>query len=112
MIDPELNGLAVLVIKNALYEKMREVMTAHFYALRGITFSPSELYDVHAFESSLDTLYFDKVDIRAEVNKGVTCGFDTIKGALEYPHGVAIHVEGKKVFERRQGEWFYVGDET
>lgn len=113
MIDSELNDLAVLVIKNALYRKLESVMSAHFAAAKGLDFSDAEFYEVHAFP--VDGAHWgDRLDIWTGFNSEgslfgpVTTGYDTILEALNDDRAQELHVEGRKVFERRDGEWFYV----
>lgn len=118
-IDPELNALAVLVVKNALFRKLQQVMTAHFAAAKGLNFDPNEFYEVHAFDSDVN---FDDVKLNINVTwKGTLwkgqemgCNHASILEALNDERGEDIYVEGHKVFKRdHNNEWYYTeGDQA
>lgn len=43
-------------------------------------------------------------------SKFATTGHETILGALEHKPATEVHLRGKKVFERRDGGWYFTGD--
>lgn len=120
-IDPELNGLAVLALKNALYRKLQRVMASYKAAANGLEYDDDEFYSVHAFMNDNVKPDDDKLNIWAGYTNPDSIfgpdyvhsnGFDTVLEALEYDRADQVWVEGCKVFERRDGEWYYVENST
>jgi hypothetical protein len=108
MIDSELNGLAVHVLKNALYRKLKQVYTAHFAAAEGLDFHGQIFYDVYAFKDDRVDFKDVRLDIGTTWKTASSASHATIREALEHAEAQAVWVEHRKVFEWRDGEWFYL----
>lgn len=62
---------------------------------------------VYGRDLSADSDFF--VEVYSEDAAGYTVGHTTLARALTTAGNVSVHLQGKKIFERRSGEWFFVG---
>lgn len=115
-MDEELRALAMLALKNAFYEDFSALVNAYLKAAEGL--------DVTTFEMQLgETANVFSRDDKAEGDsrpniwtQNVRGGFDTtghevLMEALEFDRATEVHLQGRKVFERLGGEWYFTGDE-
>lgn len=115
IIDDELKSLAAQVLRNALYRDLDNLVANYIEAAEGTGADAEMFYEVHAFGSKKtpNDLYPNiNTSWPAPVLFGPdyrgSCGHTCIIEALEHEPAQDVYVQGRKVFEKRDGEWFYV----
>jgi hypothetical protein len=115
-IDDELKQLAALALRNAFWRDFSAMVNAYLAASQGL-----DVVDQEAMIGELASVYGR--DVHASGASAVFCWTTepdkplhhgtphlTIAKALADNKANEIRIRGKKVFERRGGEWYYVGD--
>lgn len=115
MIDTELKQLAALALRNAFWRDFSALVNAYLEAAEGLDIATQEaqMGDMTSIYGR-DTKAKKDIDLDIwtagtdEHNRYVPRDHETILQALERKGATAIHLRGQKVFERRDGEWYYV----
>lgn len=113
-MDEELKQLAALALRNAFWRDFSGLVNKYLEASEGLDIDKQELMmgDLTSVYGRDTTKPFD--GFQGIYSTGPTyrdCEHDSIVGALEYAEAHAVFVQGLKVFERRDGEWHFVGDQ-
>lgn len=121
MMDKELEALCLCATKNALYRKMDELMHQAKQTMVGIDFDDGALYEVNAFGDrepseelgtwNMYTAWYTKEGSVYGEGYMLSCGQVCWRDAFEDSRAEEIWLEGKKIFVKRDGEWFYVENE-
>lgn len=114
-MDEELKQLASLALKNAFYDDFSALVNAYIKAAEGLD---DDTFEMQLGETanvfSRDDEMFDG-DLHPNIWTGNTSGFttghETLLEALEFDRAAEVHLQGRRVFERRDGEWYFVDDE-
>lgn len=114
-MNEEVKDLALLALRNAFYTEFSALVNEFLSAAEGL--------NVEEFETQLsETANVFSRDLYATgdngpnvwtQNKGSrfnTSGHRTILEALEHKEAKEVHLNGTRVFERRNGEWYYIGE--
>lgn len=111
-MDEELKGLAEQALVNAFWKDFSALVNRYLEVADGLDTEELEMrIGEHSSVYGRDTSAF-ATDVPMSIwtgNKnGYTTGHGTIVEALEFPDAIAVTVQGEKVFERRDGEWYWV----
>lgn len=116
MMDEEVKQLAVMVLLNAFYDDFSGMVNKYLEAGEGLDTDlllmkmgeMAEVYsrDHNAHSDSVDLNIWSREDVRSWASVGHT----TLYEALQEPHAVEVYVGEQRVFTRRYGEWYFVGD--
>lgn len=113
-MDQELQEVAALALRNAFWYDFSALVNAYLKTGEGLAVENQDymLGDLTSvFGRDLKAKFDGSIDIWTQngPNKLSTTSHDTILEALLYKHATEVHLQGKKVFERRSGEWYFVG---
>ena len=115
-MDEELKELAALALRNAFWEDFSALVNKYLEAAQGLDTETQEMQ-----MGEMTSIYgrntdADEDDIPLNIwtqngeSKFATTGHETILEALDHAPATEVHLRGKKVFERRAGEWHFTGD--
>lgn len=114
-MDNELKELAALALRNAFWHDFSALVNKYLEAAKGLD---TDLQEMQMGE--MTSIYGRDTDAEGDENlniwtqngesKFATTGHETILEALEHTPATEVHLRGKKVFERRDGEWYFTGD--
>lgn len=115
-MDDELKQLAALALRNAFWHDFSALVNKYLEAAKGLDTDSQEMqmgemtsiYGRNKGEGTTDVTL--NIWTQNGESKFATTGHDTIFGALEHEPATEVHLRGKKVFERRDGEWYFTGD--
>lgn len=114
-MDEELKQLASLALKNAFYDDFSALVNAYIKAAEGLG---DDTFEMQLCETANVFSRDDKAegDIRLHIwtqngSRFASSQHDTVLEALELDRATEVHLQGHRVFERRDGEWYFVGDE-
>lgn len=110
-MDEELKELAGLALRNAFWYDFSALVNSYLEAAEGLNVAEQEMC-----MGELTSIYGRNTEAKA---KGIGCRIETHKDyrhktileALEYRPATEVWLSGTKVFERRDGEWYFTGDE-
>ncbi len=105
MIDPELKALANLSLFNAYFNELGGL--AAKYVAAGMD------SQVAAETNNCGDNYIAGTEINIWFEPGIfgsSTSCQTIDEALETETAQKIFLEGRQIFERRDGKWYYTGD--
>mgnify|MGYP000681006168 CR=1 FL=1 len=113
MIDTELKQLAALALRNAFWRDFSALVNAYLEAAEGLDIATQE-----AQMGDMTSIYGRDENAEGDVFLNIwtpngeavshTTEHETILEALEHETATAVYLRGQKVFERRDGEWYYV----
>ena len=114
-MDNELKELAALALRNAFWHDFSALVNKYLEAAKGLDTDSQEMQ-----MGEMTSIYGRDTDAEGDENlniwtqneesKFATTGHETILEALEHTPATEVHLRGKKVFERRDGEWYFTGD--
>ncbi len=113
-MDEETRQLATLALRNAFWTDFSALVNKYVEASDGLCdlalqeAQMCELTSVYGRDTTADS--DASINIWVKINAYGTCGCSSLKEALEIDEAVEIHLQGTKIFERRDDEWHYVGD--
>jgi len=118
LLDDELKQLAALALRNAFYHDFSAMVSAYLAASSGLGVDSQEDQ-----LGELTSIYGRDTGARGSVaviswtslpNKPLHnhTPHGTILHALAHDDADAVFLRGKKVFERRGDEWYFVGDRS
>jgi len=110
-MDDEVKELALLALKNAFYDAFSGLVNEYINAARGLDTDNfeaqiSETANVYSRDLTADSHAWPEIWTRTRY--GGTCKHDSIIVALEAADAVQVYLQGRLVFERCSGEWFFV----
>lgn len=122
-IDGEIKGLAVTALLNAFYSDYSALVNAYLAAAAGLDEDGllkerlQEQSNVYSRAAPEDADQEKAPNIYTEDSEGhgrfgwvPSTGWDNLLEALEHDEAFAVSLQGQTIFERRSGEWYYVGD--
>lgn len=112
MIDDELKQLAALALRNAFWQDFSALVNKYLEAAAelDVTTQESMMGEMTSiYGRSTEAKGAEPVNIWTRRANGHTAGHRTILEALEHTEAIEVHIEAKKVFERQNGTWRYVG---
>ena len=110
----EIKELAALALRNAFWTDFSALVNKYMEASDGLydlvlqEARIGELTSVYGRDTEADS--DASINIWVKINDYRTCGCSSLAEALEIGEAVEIHLQGTKIFERRDGEWYYAGD--
>jgi len=121
-VDDEIKALAVTALVNAFYEDYSALVNAYLSAGKGLedeqllkmqlqehsnVFSRADPED--ADQEKAPNIYTGNSEGPGRFGWTPSTGWDNLLDALESDKAFALSLQGQTVFERRSGEWYYVG---
>lgn len=115
-MDRELKALGLVALTNAFYEEFSGLVNSYIKAAEGLDdglFADRLAGASNVFSRNLKS----SVDIHPYIwtqNDGGfldTTGHETLWEALRFERATVVHLNGRKVFKRLNGEWYFVGEE-
>jgi len=113
-MDEELKELAALALRNAFWHDFSAMVNKYLEASEGLDVASQEMQ-----MGEMTSIYGRDTEAKGDVflniwtqngeSKFATTGHETILGALEHETATEVHLCGEKVFERRNGEWYFIG---
>ena len=115
MVDDELKELAALALRNAFYEKFSALVNAYLEASEGLIENQEtlmgEMTSVFGRNPNIESDDQPIIWTDQENNPWASCGHVALLEAFEMEKADRIGLNGKIIFKRINGEWFFVGDE-
>lgn len=115
MVDDELKELAALALRNAFYEKFSALVNAYLEASEGLIENQKtlmgEMTSVFGRNPNIEGDEKPNIWTDQENNPWASCGHVALLEAFEMEKADRIGLNGKIIFKRINGEWFFVGDE-
>ncbi len=114
-MDDELKALAALALRNAFWNDFSALVNKYLEAANGLDTGMQEMQ-----MGEMTSIYGRDTEAKGDVFLNIwsknrngfdTTGHDTILAALEDEAAIEVHLCGKKVFERRDGEWYFITGE-
>lgn len=114
-MDDEIKELAALALRNAFWYDFSALVNNYLAASEGVDVTRDQeqmlcdtanVYDRDTSAEDSET----RPIIWTQNGEGrfSTTGHDTMLEALEFDRATEVHLQGKKIFERRNGEWYFV----
>lgn len=109
----ELKSLAMLALKNAFYEDFSALVNAYLKAEKGLddptlAMQLSEVANVFSRDCEVEGDNRPNIWTQCSGSSLATCGHETILDALEFDRATEVYLQGRRVFERRDGEWHLI----
>lgn len=115
MVDDELKELAALALRNAFYEKFSALVNAYLEASEGLIENQEtrlgEMTSVFGRNPNIESDEQPNIWTDQENNPWASCGHVALLEAFEMEKADRIGLNGKIIFKRINGEWFFIGDE-
>lgn len=115
-MNSELKSLAALALRNAFWHDFSALVNEYLEAAKEVDAGlqerlMGELTSIYGRNTSEKTVNTPNIWTQNDPGKSIfsTTGHDTILGALEHYPAIEVHLQGQKVFERRNGEWYFIG---
>lgn len=116
-MDQELKQLALLALKNAFYRDFSALANAYLEAAEGLGYAyPAE----HLAEAA--NMFSRDIEADGDMHPNIwtrndrggydTTGHVTLYEALTFKRATEIYLQGVKVFELRDGTWYFTGGEA
>lgn len=116
-IDDETKELAALALRNAFWQDFSGLVNKYVAASADLGIRSQE-----AMLGELTSIYGRDQAARIDLDLNIwtqngpgkfsNTGHDTLLEALQHAPATEVHLCGVKIFERRAGEWFFVGDKA
>ena len=113
-MNDELKELAALALRNAFWTDFSVLVNKYLEAAEGLDTDTQEMQ-----MGDLTSIYGRDIEAKGDVFLNIwtqngesnfaTTVHETILGALEHESATEVHLRGEKVFERRNGEWYFTG---
>ncbi len=115
-LDDELKECAALALRNAFWEDFSGLVNRYLKAAEGLdieaqTRKMGEMTSIYGRDTKAEPDH----DVNIWTSNGgifpaaVQPGHASIMEALMQPGAKEVHLEGRKVFEIRNGEWYFLG---
>lgn len=111
-MDEELKQLAALALRNAFWHDFSALANKYLEAAKGLDTDAQELQ-----MGEMTSIYGRDTEAEGDVSlniwtqngesKFATTRHETILEAIEHEPATEVHLCGKKVFEKRDGEWYF-----
>ena len=111
-LDPEIKSLAALSLRNAFWHDFSGLVNTYLQAAEGLDASWQDIQ-----MGELTSIYGRDMDAEIDLSLNIwtLCGspfntpnHETLFEALAHEPATEVWLRGEKVFEKREGEWFYV----
>lgn len=114
-MDKELKELAALVLRNAFWHDFSALVNKYLEAAEGLDIQTQEMQmgemtSIYGRNTAEEGDVFLNIWTQNGKHKFSTTGHETIVAALEHKTATEVYLRGKKVFERRDGEWYFMGN--
>lgn len=109
LIDDELKELAALALRNAFYTDFSDLVNVYLAAAEGLDVDTLEMQmgeSTSIYGRDTEAKGDAYVNIWTPRQTGPT-GHDTILGALSDPEATEVRLSGKRVFKKKNGEWYF-----
>jgi hypothetical protein len=115
IIDEELKECAALALRNAFWHDFSALVNCYLAASADLDVA-AQLEQMGDLTSVYGRDWNAKSDDGLNIwtqnskqNAFSNVGHATIVEALEHPPAVEVHLRGTRVFEKRDGEWYFLG---
>lgn len=113
-MDEELKELAGLALRNAFWEDFSALVNKYLEAAKGLDVEAQEMQmgemtSIYGRDTEAEDDVFLNIWTQNGESKLATTGHGTILEALEHEPATEVHLRGKQVFKRRDGEWYFTG---
>ncbi len=114
-MNKELKELAVLALRNAFWHDFSALVNKYVEVASGLDtdllqMHLSEMASIYGRDREAKGIVFLAIRTRNGEQGFFTTGYETILEALEQEDATEVHLCGKAIFERRNGEWYFTGD--
>ena len=114
-MDEELKQLAALALRNAFWQDFSALANKYLEAAKGLDVNAQEMEmgeitSIYGRDDEAESDVSLNIWTQNGESKFATTGHETILEALEHKQATEVHLRGEKVFERRDGEWYFTGD--
>ena len=114
-MDEELKELAGLALRNAFWKDFSALVNKYLEAAKGLDVEAQEMQmgdmtSIYGRDTEAEGDVFLNIWTQNGESKLATTGHETILESLEHKQATEVHLRGEKVFERRDGEWYFTGD--
>lgn len=114
-MDKELKELAALALRNAFWLDFSALVNKYLEAAEGLDVTlqemqMGELTSIYGRDYQATGDVFLNIWTQDGETKFFQPGHETILDALEQEGASEVHLRGKKVFERRDDEWYLLGE--
>ena len=113
-MDNELKELAALALRNAFWHDFSALVNKYLEAAEGLDVAQQEMQ-----MGDMTGIYGRGTEEVGDVSLNIwtqngnsefaTTGHKSIVAALEHKAATEVHLRGEKVFEKRDGEWYFTG---
>jgi hypothetical protein len=115
-MDRELKQLALLALQNALYRDFSALANAYIEAAEGLGYADTaehlaEAANMFSRDVEADGDVYPNIWTQNDGSFPDTTGHSTLYEALSFERATEVHLQGAKVFERRDGVWYSTGGE-
>lgn len=115
-MNRELEQLALLSLKNAFYQEFSALANAYLEAAGGLGYADTAEYladaaNMFSRDVEADGDMYPYIWTQNDGGFLDTAGHLTLYDALSFERATAVHLNGRKVFERRDGVWYFTGGE-
>lgn len=112
-MDRELKELAALALRNAFWQDFSALFNAYLLAAEGLGVDDQEMMMgelTSAYGRDLEAGAQDLPDLWVK-SQLANPSYRSIMDALEDKYAYEIYLSGQMVFKRKDGEWYFTGDE-
>jgi hypothetical protein len=113
-MDEELKQLAALALRNAFWKDFSGLVNKYLEASEGLDIDQQERLmgeETSVYGRDRKEPFDGFLNIYSTGPTYRDCSHDSVVEALEWSKAHAVFLQGLKVFERRDGEWVFTGDE-
>lgn len=113
-MEEELRELAALALRNAFWRDFSALVNKYLEAAEGLDIDAQErmmgnMTSIYGRDTEADTADVPfNLWTRNGESKWATTGHEHILATLEMPEATEVHLQGRKVFERRASGWYFL----
>jgi hypothetical protein len=113
-MDEELKQLAALALRNAFWHDFSALTNKFLAAAEGLdvelqAMQMAELTSVFGRDVDADSDAFLNIYTCDGYSSSATTAHSTLAEALNYAPATKVYLCGEQVFEKRDGEWYFLG---
>lgn len=113
-MSEELKDLAALALRNAFWIDFSALVNEYLKASKGLDIDMQkmqmgEMTSIYGRDDGVEGDVILDIWTQNGESRFATAGHGTILQALEYEPATEVYLRGEKVFERRDGEWYFTG---
>jgi len=111
-MNDELKQLAALALRNAFWKDFSALVNKYLDAAKGLDTNTQEMQmgemtSIYGRDTEAEGDVFLNIWTQNGESKFATTGHERLLEALEHEPATEVHLRGKKVFELRDGEWYF-----